>query len=88
VSTNGVILWRFSFANVRRCSSGTSLAGGVAGREGLGVFDDELGRVCDVNAGDDGESWETNASAVCEKTKPRCSKATTTVRRARVGTRM
>lgn len=84
--TRGVMLFLLSFVKVRVWSSGISLAGGVDGIEPAepgGETFDLLG--CEgwwERDGEAGLSCETNASAALLKTKPRCSRAVVTVRRA------
>ena len=85
--TRGLMLLPFSFLKVRVWSSGTSFAGGVDGVLPLPAGDEGVLRCCG-KVGEDGESCDTKASADCEKTKPRCSRALVTVRRDREGTRM
>jgi hypothetical protein len=91
-STAGTMWLLRRRANVRVCSSGTDVAGGVMGG-GVAVElkskpePEDCWRVCE-SVGDERESWLTNASADFEKTKPRCWSALVTVWRARDGTRM
>ncbi len=75
------MLLRFSLPKVLDCSSGTSFAGGVEGRLPLLPGGENGDRWCCGKAGEEGESCDTKASADCEKTKPRCSRAFVTVRR-------
>lgn len=74
------MLFCLSLVKVLVWSSGISFAGGVLGG-GMSVLEKKpCGWFPFVAVGEDGDNWETKASADWEKMKPRCSSALVTVR--------